>query len=236
MTSFAARPERHTSSPRPPTAACGSRPTAATRGRSIGDGLPTQVVSGIAWTPADGGTLIVLTGDNAFGGDIDRRASASTAPTDGGATLDARGRRARRRARLQARRRPDATRARSTPRPAAACSARPTRGASFANVNLPTGDCARRSRPPTAKDCFLANMVTDVVVQGAGEREHAGTDAKPGAVLAAVGWRAGTKPNADGSPQSPGNGMYALRQRRRRARSRTSTSRATPRRSRPTIR
>ena len=31
--------------------------------------LPTQVVSGIAWTSAGGGTLVVLTGDNAFGGD-----------------------------------------------------------------------------------------------------------------------------------------------------------------------
>ncbi|TML08608.1 MAG: hypothetical protein E6G41_01790, partial [Actinobacteria bacterium] len=29
---------------------------------SIGDSLPTQVVSGMVWTPADGGTLIVLTG------------------------------------------------------------------------------------------------------------------------------------------------------------------------------
>ena len=36
---------------------------------SIGDNLPTQVVSGMAWTPADGGTLVILTGDNAFGGD-----------------------------------------------------------------------------------------------------------------------------------------------------------------------
>jgi hypothetical protein len=36
---------------------------------SIGDGLPTQVVSGIAWTSAGGGMLIVLTGDLAYGGD-----------------------------------------------------------------------------------------------------------------------------------------------------------------------
>ena len=60
----------------------------------------------------------------------------------------------------------------------------------------------------TDKDCFLANMVTDVVVQGPANANTTGTDAAPGAVLAAVGWRAGTKPNADGSQQSPGNGMY----------------------------
>ena len=71
---------------------------------------------------------------------------------------------------------------------------------------LPTGSCA--GKPTTAKDCFLANVVTDVVVQGAGNG-RAGE--QPGAVLAAVGWRAGTKANADGAPQSPHNGMYASR-------------------------
>src|SRR4029079_6809053 len=36
---------------------------------SIGEALPTQVVSGLAWTSAGGGTLVVLTGDLAYGGD-----------------------------------------------------------------------------------------------------------------------------------------------------------------------
>src|SRR3954447_14483449 len=35
---------------------------------SIADNLPTQTTSGVAWTPANGGTLLVLTGDNAYGG------------------------------------------------------------------------------------------------------------------------------------------------------------------------
>ncbi len=77
-------------------------------------------------------------------------------------------------------------------------------GATFANVNhLPTGDSAPAGtpncnrQPPTAKDCFLANMVTDVVVQGPANAQTPG--GKPGAVMAAVGWRAGNKPNADGS-------------------------------------
>ena len=35
---------------------------------SIGDSLPTQTVGSIAYSPAEGGTLIAVTGDNAFGG------------------------------------------------------------------------------------------------------------------------------------------------------------------------
>ena len=50
-------------------AACGSRPTKGALWSSIGDALPTQTVGSIAYTPAGGGTLIAVTGDNAFGGD-----------------------------------------------------------------------------------------------------------------------------------------------------------------------
>ena len=52
---------------------------------SIGEGLPTQVVSGVAWTSANGGTLVVLTGDNAFGGDTYAGLGVYRS-TDGGAT------------------------------------------------------------------------------------------------------------------------------------------------------
>src|SRR4029079_7799636 len=86
-------------------------------------------------------------------------------------------------------------------------------GATFTNVNLPTGDgvpdgtpnCT--GQPNTVKSCFLANMVTDVVVQGPANAKTAG--AKPGAVMAAVGWRSGQKNNAAGAMQSPNNGFYA---------------------------
>ncbi len=37
--------------------------------QSVGDSLPTQVVSAVAYSPAKGGTLLVLTGDDAFGFD-----------------------------------------------------------------------------------------------------------------------------------------------------------------------
>jgi hypothetical protein len=68
---------------------------------------------------------------------------------------------------------------------------------SFVNVVLPT-TCTNLGNPI----CYFANMVTDVIVRPAGR------GVKGGAVLAAVGWRAGTKLNAVGKPQSPQNGLY----------------------------
>jgi hypothetical protein len=70
-------------------------------------------------------------------------------------------------------------------------------GRSFVNVVLPT-TCTSVTNPV----CYFANMVTDVLVRPAGHG-NAG-----GAVLAAVGWRAGGKLNAVGKPQSPQNGLY----------------------------
>ena len=67
-------------------------------------------------------------------------------------------------------------------------------------MNLPTGDCAGDSSKP---NCFFANVVTDVAVQPADKFGHKG-----GAVIAAVGWRAGQFPNFNGKPQAPANGLY----------------------------
>jgi hypothetical protein len=72
-----------------------------------------------------------------------------------------------------------------------------TFGHSFTNVVLPT-TCTNVSDPL----CYFANMVTDVVV-----RPGRGSD-PGGAVLAAVGWRAGQKLNKVNKPQSPRNGLY----------------------------
>src|SRR3712207_4605233 len=47
-------------------------------------------------------------------------------------------------------------------------------------------------------------MVTEVVVQGAAN-SFGGT---PGAVVAAVGWRAGNKTSPYGYVEAPGNGIY----------------------------
>ncbi len=177
---------------------------------SISDAIPTQIMSAIGWSPAGGGTLIALTGDNAFGGsslgglgvyrstDEGRTWTHSTGVPDGllGFKLAI-----------------DPTNADKVyAATGGGLFASTDGGASFANVNLPTGKNAPAGTPdcsgkaPTVKDCFLANMVTDVVVQGPDTLKKA--SAKPGAVVAAVGWRAGQKKNADGSQQSPGNGAY----------------------------
>jgi hypothetical protein len=185
---------------------------AAATWSSIADNLPTQVVSGVAWSSVNGGTLLVLTGDNAYGGDTYAGLGVYRS-TDGGANWQHSGGV------------PDGLLGfkivvdPNDPNVVYAATGgglyRSTDGGtSFANVNLPTGknapagtpDCT--GKPPTAKDCFLANMVTDVVVQGPANAQTTGANAKPGAVVAAVGWRAGTKQNADGAQQSPGNGIY----------------------------
>ena len=85
-------------------------------------------------------------------------------------------------------------------------------GASFTNVNLPTGERAADAdcsgKPPTAKDCFLANMVTDVVVQGAGQRADAGRTPSPAPCSPRSAGAPAQATNADGAQQSPGNGIY----------------------------
>ncbi|MEA2682437.1 MAG: hypothetical protein QOK05_765, partial [Chloroflexota bacterium] len=87
-------------------------------------------------------------------------------------------------------------------------------GISYTNVRLPVSpdgavpNC--NGALPTVEGCFLANIVTDVVVRAAG---GTGTDKTGGAVLAAVGWRAGAKHNISKTYpdyiEAPGNGIYA---------------------------
>lgn len=166
--------------------------------RSVGDTLPIQVVGAVGWTPGGGGTLIALTGDNAFGG--------TTFGGDGAYFTTDRGR--------------TWTRAKGIPAGAMGFRVAVQPGApevvyaatglglfrsgdagrTWTDVALPTGRCAGRQG---ADGCFLANVVTDVVVQGKDEFGNPG-----GAVLAAVGWRASDKRNPDGSVQAPANGIY----------------------------
>lgn len=167
---------------------------------SVGDNLPTQVVSSVAYTPVGGGTLIVLTGDDSFGADS-RRGDGVYYTTNLGRTW---------------------TRANGVPGDAfgfklAVDEARKNviyaatgtglyrsidGGRNFQNVNLPTGDCAGKSNRMPA--CVLANIVTDVVVQKPGGT----TNAAGGKVMAAVGWRGGNRTHPDGTVQSPNNGIY----------------------------
>jgi photosystem II stability/assembly factor-like uncharacterized protein len=166
---------------------------------SIGDSLPTQAVGGIAY---GGGTIVIVTGDNVFGGGGTFSGLGAFRSTDGGATWQ------------HATGVPSgviAFKVAADPVHAgtfyAATGAGLFRstdsGATFTNVALPTGTCAGK---PPRDGCALANMVTDVVVQGAANPASAG--GVPGAVLAAVGWRAGAKPSIYGYAESPGNGVY----------------------------
>jgi photosystem II stability/assembly factor-like uncharacterized protein len=164
---------------------------------SIGDNLPIQSTGAIAHTSAGGGTLIVATGDHAFSNDYAGVGAYWT--TDEGKTWH-----------------------KAKGSPVGALSFRVAvdpnnpnvvylatgqglfrstdAGRSFTNVNLPTGDCAGDSSKP---NCFFANVVTDVAVQPKDKLGHEG-----GAVIAAVGWRAGQFPNFNGKPQAPANGLY----------------------------
>jgi hypothetical protein len=167
---------------------------------SISTRLPALTTGSVGWTPAGGpdGTVIVVTGDQNGGGNS-FSGSGVYWTADDGATW---------------------TRAGGVPSGLLgfAVAVDPTNplkvyaatggglfqskdgGKTFANVELPTGDCAGQ---PAVHPCFFANQVTDVVVQAPDELGNEG-----GRVVAAVGWRAGAKTDADGHPQSPGNGLY----------------------------
>jgi photosystem II stability/assembly factor-like uncharacterized protein len=167
---------------------------------SIGDSLPTQVVGSVGYTPANGGTIIALTGDGSFG-HLDREGAGAYFTLDAGLHWhrsagvpdDAFGFKVA----------VDEAHPKIVYAATGAGLFRSTDGGkSFVNVRLPTGLCAGKSN--RAAGCLLANIATDVIVQAPGGT----TDAPGGRVLAAVGWRGGNRRNPDGSAQSPNNGIY----------------------------
>ena len=165
---------------------------------SIGDRLPTQMVASVAFSTANGGTLFVVTGDSAPGGNSFSGLGVFTSTDEGKTWVKGAGV-------------PDGylgfTAAVDPTNPKvmyAATGAGLWRsadaGKTFTDVKLPTGECTGVYVYP----CSLATMVTDVVVQGADNFGNTG-----GRVVAAVGWRAGRKAYADsGKPQAAWNGIY----------------------------
>ncbi len=168
--------------------------------KSIGNRLPTQTVGALAYSPAHHGTLIAVTGDNAFGGNTYGGLGVYRSTDEGrhwkhsrGVPTGAQGFRAA----------IDPANPKIVYAATGAGLFRSTNdGKSFKDVNLPIqGPC--RGKTFTKPNCFFANIVTDVVVESKDKFGH-----KDGTVLAAVGWRAGDRENFNHKPESPSNGLY----------------------------
>lgn len=172
--------------------------------RPLGDKLPTLIASGVAWTTSGGGTLIVLTGEHTAGGntytglgaywssDLGETWNHATGVPDGA---------------LGSKVKVDP----SNPNIVYAASGKglyrsTDAGRNYTNVALPvSAECAGNITNPK---CLFANVVTDVLVKVPGGITDETCDAAGCPVIAAVGYRAGVLPYADGTPQSPGNGLY----------------------------
>lgn len=167
--------------------------------RSIGDPLPTQTNGALAWTPAGGGTLVVVSGEPLMGGNTYTGLGAYWSNDLGRTWHHARGV-------------PDGAMGfqvavdPTNPREVYVATSmglyRSTdTGKSFTNVALPTGKCAGKTG---FGRCQFANFVTDVVIQAPGGK----TGVDGGIVLAAVGYRAGKRTFPNGKQHSPNNGLY----------------------------
>ncbi|MDO9453038.1 MAG: hypothetical protein Q7J29_09270 [Stagnimonas sp.] len=172
--------------------------------KPIGDGLPTLVNSGVAWTPAAGGRVLALTGEHTMGGnsyvglgaywsdDLGQTWNHAAGVPDGAFAFEL----------AVDQSQPGIIYAATSKGLFRSADA----GESFVNVKLPvSAECAGVE---TLGPCQFANFVTDVVVKkpGGSTGIECGADGCP--VLAAVGFRAGAAPYPDGTPQSPGNGLY----------------------------
>ena len=168
--------------------------------RSIGDKLPTQIVGAVGWSKARGGTLVVASGEPLMGGNTYTGLGAFYSSNLGktwrrskGVPNGAMG--------FQV-----AVDQRKQKKVYVATSKGLFRsvnaGRTFRNVKLPTGPC--KGKTGNGK-CLLANWVTDVVVKAPDDFGHKG-----GAVLAAVGYRAGARPfpQDPDTIESPNNGLY----------------------------
>jgi hypothetical protein len=165
--------------------------------------LPTTVTGAVAWSPANNGTLLALTGEPTFGSsaytglgayyssDLGQTWTRASGVPDGGLGFAL---------------------AVDPANPSKVYAATQVGlfsstdgGRSYTNAKLPTGECSGVTDLTAHPECALANVVTDVVVAKGG---GVGTTTKAGTVVATVGWRGGNRTNADGSVQSPSNGVY----------------------------
>ena len=162
--------------------------------RSIGDKIPSQAMGGLAFSTANGGTLIAGTGDNAVGGIFTPSGlGVYTSRNDGSTWTKSTGV-------------PDGLTTYKVvidPTNAQVSYVATSKGlfrsvddgVTYVNVNLPTGACAGDTSDNA--QCTFANTVSDVAVQS-------GT----GAVIAAVGWAYGQATTKSGIVMAPQNGIY----------------------------
>ena len=173
---------------------------------SVGDKLPSQIIGGLAYSAANGGTLIAAGGEGVMGSS-GYLGLGSYWTSDLGQTW---------------------TRSNGFPDESlvfkvAVDESRPElvyiasnkglfrsedAGKNFSNVRLPTTPtCAGEEDLST--ECLYTNFVTDVVVKQPGGTTGIACDAAGCPVLAGVGFRTGsTAVFQDGKPQAPGNGLY----------------------------
>lgn len=169
-------------------------------------GLPTLVTSAVEWTPAAGGAdgrVLALTGEHTQGGNSYIGLGAWYSDDLGSTWKKASGV-------------PDGAFSfvmavdQSNPSIVYAATGKglyrsTDAGASYTNVALPVSEtCAGNTSNPV---CGFANFVTGLSVKTPeGDADPECATGCP--VVAAVGYRAGTLPYADGTPQAPGNGIY----------------------------
>jgi hypothetical protein len=162
--------------------------------RSIGDAIPSQAMGGLAFSSANGGTIVAGTGDNAVGGIFTPSGLGVYTSNNDGKTWN------------KSAGIPDGlttykiaidpTNANVSYVATSKGLFRSTdNGANYVNVVLPTGSCAGDTSDNA--QCTFANTVSDVAVQ-----------AGSGAVIAVVGWAYGQAKTKAGIVMSPQNGIY----------------------------
>jgi len=173
---------------------------------SVGDSLPTQVIGAVAWSRANGGTLIAAGGEGVMGSsgylglgafwteDLGTTWNQATGFPDEAIVFRVAVDQSQENIVYIASNR---GLFRST-----------DAGHSYTNVRLPTSpNCAGVEDLST--ECLYTNYVTDVVVKIPGGSTNITCPADGCPVLAAVGFRTGSAAVfQDGSPQAPGNGLY----------------------------
>ena len=174
--------------------------------RSVGDGIPSQAMGGVAFSTANGGTLLAGTGDNAVGGIFTPTGLGVFASRDDGKTW------------TKATGVPDELTTYkvvvdpNNPNVSYVATSKglfrsSDDGVSYANVNLPTPAVDKTSGAlipngcagdtSSTPQCEFANTVSDVAVQQGS-----------GAVIAAVGWAYGQMQTKAGYTMAPQNGIY----------------------------